>query len=192
MAKLTDDVKLFIVIGLARHLTPSQVADAVKEEFGLVVDRMQVQVYDPTKAQGKALSQKLRDIFYKVREEFINEASKVPIALRNYRFQTMQLVLNRALERKNDVLALSVLEQAAKEEGGHYYRSGITKPSDSPNPMEEFMRQLNEINGSSIPIAHDVEGEVIESKMEKQEPEKSETEPDAVPTKKPRKLVGRD
>jgi hypothetical protein len=50
---LTDNKKLFIVRALACFDTPQQVVESVKEEFGIVVSRPQVEVYDPDKARGE-------------------------------------------------------------------------------------------------------------------------------------------
>ena len=50
MAALKEQVKIFIVQALACMDTPQQVANAVKQEFNIEIDRKQVQLYDPTKA----------------------------------------------------------------------------------------------------------------------------------------------
>ncbi|KTC33210.1 hypothetical protein AO265_35290 [Pseudomonas sp. ABAC61] len=55
MAALKNEVKSFIVQALACFDTPSQVVEAVKNEYGLVVTRQQVETHDPTKAAGKGL-----------------------------------------------------------------------------------------------------------------------------------------
>jgi hypothetical protein len=47
MAALKDEVKRFIVQSLACFDTPSQVAQAVKDTFGLEVSRQQCEFYDP-------------------------------------------------------------------------------------------------------------------------------------------------
>ena len=47
MPTLTDEVKEFIVKGLACFDTPSQVAEAVRVNFGIEVSRQQVFSYDP-------------------------------------------------------------------------------------------------------------------------------------------------
>src|SRR5215468_9074104 len=50
MSTLTNEIKEFIVIGLARYDSPQQVAMAVKETFDVVVSRQQVHAYDPEAA----------------------------------------------------------------------------------------------------------------------------------------------
>ena len=58
MAALKSEVKSFIVQALACFDTPSQVAEAVKNEFGVVLSRQQVETHDPTKSSGKGLAVK--------------------------------------------------------------------------------------------------------------------------------------
>ncbi|WP_049058606.1 DUF2280 domain-containing protein, partial [Achromobacter xylosoxidans] len=68
MAKLTEAYKRYIVQALACWDTPSQVAEAVKEEYGLDVPRMQVAQYDPTKVAGKDLAKKWVQLFHDTRQ----------------------------------------------------------------------------------------------------------------------------
>lgn len=150
MAALKENVKLFIVIGLARHLTPSQVVDAVKEEFELVVSRMQVQTYDPTKAQGKSLSKKFKEIFLAARKKFIDEESETPISLKNYRLQILQINLNRAMHSGNIVLANQTIEQAAKEANNFY-----SNKLQALNEDNQFLLLYQQISGTSLPVIED-------------------------------------
>ena len=53
VARLAGAVKAYIVQRLACYDTPQQVADAVKEEFGLTVSRQLVQTYDAGRAGRK-------------------------------------------------------------------------------------------------------------------------------------------
>jgi hypothetical protein len=53
MAALKEPVKIFIVQALACRDTPQEVAELVKQEFGIITDRMQCASYDPTKAAGR-------------------------------------------------------------------------------------------------------------------------------------------
>ncbi|MEX5591058.1 DUF2280 domain-containing protein, partial [Pseudomonas urmiensis] len=48
MAALTPEIKIFIVQALACFDSPSQVAEAVKANFGVTVSRQQVEIHDPT------------------------------------------------------------------------------------------------------------------------------------------------
>lgn len=120
MAKLTEPMKLAIVQGLACFDTPSEVAAAVKEEFGITLTRQQVAGYDPTKASCKGMAKKLRAIFEETRKAFLADVSKVPIAQQAVRLRALQREFERAKGRGNTVLVAQLLEQAAKEVGGGF------------------------------------------------------------------------
>lgn len=120
MAELTEQMKLFIVHGLACYDTPSQVATAVKDEFGVEVTRQQVARYDAAKATAKDLSKKLRDIFNATREAFLADVSSIPIAQQAYRLRVLQRNLNRVEGQGNVAMVSQLLEQAAKESGGAF------------------------------------------------------------------------
>ncbi len=78
MAALKEPVKIFIVQSLACFDTPQQVADAVKQRFGIEIDRRQCEAYDPTKATGKNLSKKLITLFNKTRADFQKNVYDIP------------------------------------------------------------------------------------------------------------------
>ncbi|MDR6389217.1 DUF2280 domain-containing protein [Paraburkholderia phenoliruptrix] len=118
MAALTDDVKAFVVQALACFDTPTQVANAVKEEFGLEITRMQVSTYDPTKFMGRNLSKKWREIFEATRKAFLEDQASIPIANQNFRLRALNNLYQNAATRGNAALAAQLLEQAAKESGG--------------------------------------------------------------------------
>lgn len=120
MATLTDDVKAFVVQALACFDTPTQVANAVKEEFGIAIERMQVAAYDPTKFAGRSLSKKWREIFEATREAFLKDQASIPIANQNFRLRALDRLYQNAASRGNAALAAQLLEQAAKESGGSF------------------------------------------------------------------------
>ena len=118
MAALNTKVKAFIVRGLATYMTPSEVVDAVKQEFdGLEVTRQQVSKYDPDKASGINLSDKWKQLFVKHRKDFNNEIDSIPIANKAYRLTMLDNMVRDAFESKNRPLVAKLLEQAAKEVG---------------------------------------------------------------------------
>lgn len=120
MAALTDDVKLFITKRLACYDTPQEVADAVMEEFGIAIDRNQTGGYDPTKAKGKTLGKKWRDVFEHTRKKFLDDMGDLPLANPAVRVAELSKLYQNAKTRKNAVLAAAHLEQIAKEVGGAY------------------------------------------------------------------------
>lgn len=118
MAALNTKVKAYIVRGLATYMTPSEVVDAVKQEFGgLIITRQQVAKYDPDKASGVNLSDKWQQLFVKHRKDFNDEINSIPIANKAYRLKMLDNMVLEALESKNRLLVAKLLEQAAKEVG---------------------------------------------------------------------------
>ncbi|AZC52285.1 Phage protein [Pseudomonas chlororaphis subsp. piscium] len=133
MATLKNEVKSFIVQALACFDTPSQVVDSVKNEFGVVVTRQQVETHDPTKAAGKGLAIKWQTLFHDTRKRFREDMAEIPIANRAYRLRAMNRFVERAEGMKNISLAMQILEQAAKECGDVYVnRQRKDEPDDEP------------------------------------------------------------
>lgn len=118
MAKLTEPMKLAIVQALACYDTPSEVAESVKEQFGVVITRQQVAGYDPTKGSCKGMARKLRDVFEQTRKAFLADVSTIPIAQQAVRLRALQREFERAKSRGNSAMVAQLLEQAAKECGG--------------------------------------------------------------------------
>jgi hypothetical protein len=120
MAALKSDVKAFIVQALACFDTPTQVSQAVKQEFDIDVTRQQVEQHDPTKRAGVSLAAKWVTLFHDTRKRFREETAEIPIANRAYRLRAMNRFVERAETMKNIGLAMQILEQAAKETGDMY------------------------------------------------------------------------
>jgi hypothetical protein len=118
MAKLTEDVQAFIVQQLACFLTPSQVAAAVSEEFGVEIGRQQAWKYNPER--NPELAPKWRAMFDATRAAFVAETAQIGIAHRAYRLRRLESYLHRAEETKRYGLAAQLLKQAAEEVGGAY------------------------------------------------------------------------
>lgn len=117
MAALKDSHKHFIVQRLACYDTPSEVAQAVAEEFRVEIDRSQVAKYDPTGVASRGLGKKWKVLFWETRERFEAEMDQVPIAHRAYRMRELHKAYQEAKRKKNYPLAAQLLEQAAKERG---------------------------------------------------------------------------
>jgi hypothetical protein len=120
MAALKNEVKSFIVQALACFDTPSQVVEAVKNEFGVVLTRQQVESHDPTKASSKGLAAKWVTLFHDTRKRFREETAEIPIANRAYRLRALGRMAEKAENMKNMALTAQLLEQAAKEVGDVY------------------------------------------------------------------------
>ncbi|HVO03840.1 MAG TPA: DUF2280 domain-containing protein [Candidatus Cybelea sp.] len=119
MPTLTDEIKAFIVTGLAQYDTPAEVAAAVKANFGVEVSRQQVHSYDPAGSQPP--TQRWRDLYAATRRAFLQDAAEIAIAQKAFRLRILDRMLHRVLGQ-NARLTAALLEQAAKECGGIYER----------------------------------------------------------------------
>lgn len=135
MKKLTDDVRRFIVHCLAAFDTPTKVAEAVKDEFGLDVTRQAVASHDPTKRTGQQLAQRWKDEFHEVRRKFLEELDEIPIANKAYRLRQLGDLYGNA--GKNAVLKMQLLEQAAKEVGGVYEAKKLDGTKEAEQPRQQ-------------------------------------------------------
>lgn len=151
MATLKEPVKIFIVQALACRDTPQEVAEAVKQEFKIELDRRQCASYDPTKPAGQNLSKKFVQLFEETRKKFDEGLIDIPIANKHFRLKQYQKQLER--NAKNTVMSLKILEQAAKDVGGQFTnRQEITgkdgKPIETVNssvPTESYLKARGQV-----------------------------------------------
>jgi hypothetical protein len=119
-SKLNDKVKLFIIRALACYDTPSVVVDAVREEFGITLQRQSVERYDPLKYAGRDLAAKWKTEFEAARKDFKEKTADIPIANRAFRLRALNRMAQKAESMRNLPLAAQLFEQAAKEVGDVY------------------------------------------------------------------------
>jgi len=124
MAVLKEPIKIFIVQSLACFETPQQVADAVKQEYGIEVSRSQCQVYDPTKYSGRNLSKKLKDLFDRSRKEFRENVEDIAIANKAFRLRELQNMYEDS--GRNKRAKQNLLKQAFQETDGRVTRQEVT------------------------------------------------------------------
>lgn len=138
MPALNEDQKRFIVQGLACFRTPSEVAEAVKEEFGVEVPREQVRNYNPLQVDVAA---KWRALFVETRERFLADIAEIGIAHQSFRLRELLDLYQQAKRSRNAMLAASLLEQAAKERGGMFTnRRELTGPDGGPMSFQRIER----------------------------------------------------
>lgn len=118
MAVLKKEVKLFIVRSLAVFNTPTETAELVHQDYGVVVTKQQCEKYDPTKRSGENLSAELRAEFEATRKAFLDAPQNIPIANLSVRLQRLEKQYEK--HGKNRVAALAILKQAAEDIGGKY------------------------------------------------------------------------
>ena len=113
MATLKEPVKIFIVQALACRDTPQEVAEAVKQEFKIELDRRQCASYDPTKPAGQNLSKKFVQLFNETCEKFDAGLIDIPIANKHFRLKQYQKQLER--NAKNTVIKIYNHETLTRE-----------------------------------------------------------------------------
>jgi len=142
MPALTDSQKEFIVERLACFGKPSEIADAVKEEFGVVIPRQQVEVYDPEKG---CKVKKWIELHAAIRKAFLDKRSGLAITHRSWRLQELEDMARKAKKSRNYKLAKELLEQAAKEDGDFYVNAKTNQPaSETEEQRVQRMRSMFE------------------------------------------------
>lgn len=119
-AKLSDEIKTYIVQALACFDSPSIVAAAVKKEFSIEVSRQLVESHDQNKKAASGLAPKWRALFEETRKTFLEDTASIGISHRAVRLRALQRMADKAEGQGNMVLASSLLKQAAEEVGGSY------------------------------------------------------------------------
>src|SRR4051794_15770234 len=76
--KLDESQQTAVVQRLAMYDTPQQVADFVREEYGIPITRQSIQHYDPT--VGAKPAEKWCAIFEATRKAFLETTAEIPIA----------------------------------------------------------------------------------------------------------------
>ena len=149
MATLREPIKIFIVQSLACFETPQQVVESVKQEFNIEILRQQVALYDPTKATGKNLSKKLKDIFTRTRKEFQTNIHAIPLANKAVRLTELQkmydgLTGNRVMKTKlikqiKDEMQgyeIQLLDAQLKQLEIDKIKNGDGEAADDPTPVK--------------------------------------------------------
>jgi len=131
---LTDEMKAFIVRGLARYETPTRVAASVQAAFGITIDRRQVYAYDP--AGSRPPAQRWIDLHAATRAKFLDAVAEIGIAQKVVRLRMLDRFANRAEENNYTERAARFLVQAAKECGGFYER--FARPNRGTAPVSVF------------------------------------------------------
>ncbi|RVK60591.1 DUF2280 domain-containing protein [Sinorhizobium meliloti] len=119
-AKLSDEVKTYIVQALACFDSPSVVAAAVKKEFGVDASRQLVESHDPNKKAASGLAPKWKALFEETRKTFLEDTATIAISHRAVRLRALQRMAEKAETQGNMVLAASLMKQAAEEVGNAY------------------------------------------------------------------------
>lgn len=131
MPKLTEAQRRFLTQRLAMYDTPTEAAEALKEEYGVEISRQLAARHDPTVAQGEGLNAKLKALFHETRERFLRDVEQVPISHRVVRLKELQRLYQG--NKRNPTVAAQLLKQAAEEVGNVYSnRREVTGKDGAP------------------------------------------------------------
>lgn len=159
MAELNDQLKLRIVMALARFQTPTEIAKELVAE-GIETDARQVAGYDPSRTYYEA-GEKWRKYFDEERARYLADVQSIPVANQSYRLQILQRGIDAAVSRGNWVMAANLAEQAAKEVGGaltNQRNVNVSRPVDELSTEErraqfaELIRKAMEMKDPVDPV----------------------------------------
>ncbi|MCJ8056793.1 DUF2280 domain-containing protein [Shinella curvata] len=134
-AKLSDEVKTYIVQALACFDNPSIVAAAVKKEFAIEVSLQLVESHDLHEKAASGLVPKWWALFEETRKTFLEDTVSIGISHRAMRLRALQRMVDKAETQGNMVLASSLLKRAAEEVGGSYTNRRELTGKDLPVPV---------------------------------------------------------
>jgi len=139
--RLLEEHKRFIVQRLACFRSPTEVAEDVKEEFGIDVIRQTVRGYNPEQVQ---VAKKWKAIFDATRAAFLKATASSAIAHQAYRVSELTWWYRYAKSKKNPILARELLEQAAREMGGAFTnrREGVDLNVDLGSLTDEQLERV--------------------------------------------------
>lgn len=94
--RLNHAQKAFIVSGLARFGTPTEVSCLFEKEFGLPVQTRQVRRYDPYRSGGDLLSAELQTLFFRTRADALTDVLSDTTTFPVVRLKRVSLILEAA------------------------------------------------------------------------------------------------
>ena len=142
MAVLTAEQQTFIVVRLACFESLKEIGAELKEEFGIEVDKRQIQNYDATRG-GKKPGTRWVTLFEETRKRFLTDVSDIPIANMAVRLRRLERLYTRTEEGKNTPLAADLLKQAAQDIGGAFTNQRQLTGKDG-GPIETAAVTLSE------------------------------------------------
>jgi hypothetical protein len=160
MAKLEEPVKVFIVERLACFARPTEVVDAVKEEFAVTITRQHVEEYDPEK---RCKTKKWIALHQATRKGFLEKKAGLAISHRSWRLAELEDMARKAKKNRNYKLAKELLEQAAKEEGDFYVNARTNVPlAESEDQRVARMRaQFEAMDAATLGEAYTPSGPAL-------------------------------
>ena len=132
--KLKDHHRTFLVREFACFATPTEAADALREEFSIVITPQAAQHYDATSHAGTQAAKRWHELFDAFRMGYLTDiASTVPEAHKAVRIHKLARA-SRAYGKKGNYVGMAdMLERIAKEVGNvHTNRRELTGKGGGP------------------------------------------------------------
>jgi hypothetical protein len=120
---LPHNVRVFIVLRTACGIVPRNIITQVKETYGITINASTVNRYDPTKVAGSTMRHDLKLVFAQMRREFQAVCKRTGIGDQDWRLQTMHNLCVDAVEAGATNVALKIMAQAAKDQGGMFVKT---------------------------------------------------------------------
>lgn len=156
MASLSSKHQEFIVTRLARYDKPTDVQEALKEQYGVEATRDQIVYYNPeTKNGRKGLAEKWKDLFYETRKQYSEDTSSIASAQKAHRIRMLEEAARQYQEDGAYVLMADMLEQIAKEVGGKYTNRKLLEHSGKDGGPIQTMNanlDLSEFEDTDDPV----------------------------------------
>lgn len=138
--RLKREHKEFAVRCFARFMQATEVAAAIKEQFGIEISVQAAAYYNPTTAAGAGLAKSLKDLYDAERESYRGAELNIPTANRVTRLEILDRRIRHLLNqsRVNDPLVAQLLEQQAREMGGMFTnRRELTGKDGGPLAVDD-------------------------------------------------------
>ena len=150
MPKLTVEQQTFIVVRLACFESLKAIGLEFKEEFGIEVDKRQIENYNARRPSKKP-HPKWIELFEETRKRFLEDVSDIPIASMAVRLRRLERLYTKTEEGKNTPLAADLLKQAALDVGGAFTNQRqLTGKDGGPIETETTAKQVMVIGNRRI------------------------------------------
>jgi hypothetical protein len=114
---LTHEQKADMIEMFARFQSVSQVADMLKKDHGVTLDRRTIESFNPDSHRCR-IGKRLKSLFILQRKAYVEECAKVAVSHQAHRLRLIGTIVEKAEKAKDFGNALKGLELAAKEMGG--------------------------------------------------------------------------
>ena len=144
--KLTDRHRAIVVRELAAFATPKQVAEILRERFGIEISVQSIEHYDPEKKAAGNLAKKWVEMFWRCRKAFLAEVEGgIPEANKAVRVRQLAEAAREFKAKGNYMAMADMLERIAKEMGNvHTNRREHTGKDGGPIRTQDVSTMTDE------------------------------------------------